>query len=1166
MRPLSLTRRQILLGVLAAVLVLGTVVIAVLPIVIRSVAVDRLVKLTGRPVALADVDLNLFTRRLVLRKFRLGQKTGPAAALAFERLEVKLGFLPLLRGEILVQELTLETPTIRVTRTDSGTFDFDDLLALIPPADPSKPKAKSTQIVSVGALAVRGLTVVARDLAVTPAAEWRVEGLTLEARNLTTRAGAAPGQVGASLKLNGTAIALKDGAVGLTLAVERSETALTRLAASGNVGLEDFRAVRRDATEPFVTLPKLAVAIREADLVKRVFTLASVDIVGLDGRVTRDPQGRLDALNLVSASRAVAAPAPGTPAEPLAVTLESITLRGARLAFADQTVTPAVTLAASDVTATVRDLTWPNTRPLTFDVAFGLPVSGRIAAKGRATLQPLDVDVTSSMRDGALSPYQPYLPIKARLDARFSAESRSRILTKDGRVTIASKGKSSIDDLSIRDPDAAADARPPVKIERIELAGIDFAWPGRARANTITITKPEFQLERNQDGMINLRDLFGPPGTPPASPAAQAPAATPPATAPPDAAPAAPPLAVTLGSVSLRDARLAFADRTVTPAVTLAATDVTATLRDVTWPNTRPLTFDVAFGLPTSGRITAQGQGTLQPLDVQITSSMRDGALSPYQPYLPIKARLDARLSADSYSRIATKDGRVTVASKGRSSIDALVVRDPDAAADARPPVKIERIDLAGIDFAWPGHARAGAITITKPDLQLERDQDGVINLRDLFSPPGTPPARPIAHAPAGTPPAPAAPPATAPPVKAAQAKRFENPGNAVAAKLPLALDFGTIALVDGYARFLDRSTDPGFSETLERLNVTIEGLSSTPGKRAKLTAQSVVGGAATLGVTGEIAPFGDLYADLTVELHDYVLASVNPYADSTIAWVIRRGKLQAKFHYRIDKDQVTATNDVVLGGLEVRRTHESDAVKRRIGLPLGLIVSLIKNSDGEIRINVPISGSLSDPKFDLNDTIWTAVKNVLVNVLASPFRAIGRLFSGSGSDKIEEPKINPIAFVPGSAALSDEMQKHLTQVANFLRRSPYVKLDLIPVGTPRDAAALKAQALTLRIEALQREKKLKDFNDAVTEAFREKFPGASSPKAPEEQLVRLLEAEPAADAHVPQLLRRRMAAVRDALVKGEDIPATRLVSRDPVRAAGADEPARVDLHLSDAE
>ncbi|MGH7356731.1 MAG: DUF748 domain-containing protein, partial [Candidatus Rokuibacteriota bacterium] len=641
MRLLSLTRKQILLGVLAAVLVLGTVVIAVLPIVIRSVAVDRLARLTGRPVALADVDLNPFTRRLVLTKFRLGQKTGPAAALAFERLEVRLGFLPLLRGEILVHELTLETPTIRVTRTDSGTFDFDDLLALVPHADPSKPKAKSTQIVSVGALAVRGLTVVARDLAVTPAAEWRVESLTLEARNLTTRAGAAPGQVGASLKLNGTAIALKDGAVGftplrvsgrvsvggfdlalvrpyvpgtiaavpakgrlsvgLTFAVERSDAGLTKLGASGDVGFEGFQAFRRDVTEPFLTIPKLAVAIREADLVKRAFTFASVDIDGLDARVTRDPQGRLDALNLVAAGQAVAAPAAAapaaeTPAVPLAVTLESIALRGARFTLTDQTLTPAVTLAVTSVTATIRNLTWPNTRPLTFDVALGLPTSGSITAKGRATLQPLDLDITSSMRDGALSPYQPYLPIKARLDARFSADSRSRISSKGGRVTVASKGRSAIDALVIRDPDAAADARPPVKIERIEIVGLDFAWPGFAKVDTLTITKPELQLERNQHGVLNLRDLFGPPRTPPASPAAQVPAATPAATAPPDTAPAAPPFAVSLESVALRGADLVFADQAVTPATTLAATDVTATLRHVTWPNTRPLTFDVAFG------------------------------------------------------------------------------------------------------------------------------------------------------------------------------------------------------------------------------------------------------------------------------------------------------------------------------------------------------------------------------------------------------------------------------------------------------------------------------------------------------------------------------------------------------------------------------------------
>jgi hypothetical protein len=965
-------RLRLLLAIAVASLVLGAVVVTVLPMIVRSVAVDRLARLTGRPVALEDVDLNLFTGRVVLRKFRLGQKTGPDAALEFARLEVRLGYLGLVRGEIRVHELTLDAPALRVTRTGSGGFDFDDLLGLIPPAGPTQPKPAPAppRVVSVGALAVRGLTLVARDAAVTPAADWRVEGFSLEARNLTTRAGAAPGRVTAALRLNGAPIALRDGAVGLTplrvsgrvtiegfdlslarpympetvlalpaagrlslglaLAVERGEAALTRLAASGEVALEGFRAVRREATEPFLTLPKLAVAIREADLVKRAVTLGSVEVAGLDLRVTRDAEGRLDALNLVRAGRAIAAPAPE---------------------------------------------------------------------------------------------------------------------------------------------------------------------------------------------------------------------------APPAGAPAAPPLAVALETVALRGARVAFIDQTLTPAATLTVSDLTAVVGDVTWPNTRPLSFDVAFALPTSGRVTAKGLGTVQPLDVEIASAMRDGALSPYQPYLPVKARLDARVSAESRSRISTRDGRFTVRSKGKSAIDGLVVRDPDAAADTRPPVKIERIEIAGLDFAWPGFAKVETLTVTKPELALERNRQGAINLRELFGAPGT-----------AAPPAPAQ--AAAAPAPETGAKPFENPLNAV--RLPLALDIGVLALVDGYARFLDRSTEPGFSETLERLNVKIEGFSSAPGKRAKVDVRAVVGGAATLSVAGEAAPFGDLYADLTVELRDYTLASVNPYADPAIAWIIRQGKLQAKFHYLIDKDQITATNDVVLGRLEMRRSRESDEVKRRLGLPLGLIISLIKNSDGDIKINVPLSGSLSDPKFDLNETIWTAVKNVLVNVLAAPFRAIGRLFSGGGGEKLEEPRINPVAFGPGSAALTDEMHKHLTQVANFLRRSPYVTLDLIPVATPRDAAALRAQALTLRLEALQREKKLKEFNEAVALAFRETFPGVAAPPSPDAQLARLLEAEPSAEARMPELLARRMAAVRDALVKGEEVPAARLVSRDPVPAKGADEAARVELRLAE--
>ena len=109
---------------------------------------------------------------------------------------------------------------------------------------------------------------------------------------------------------------------------------------------------------------------------------------------------------------------------------------------------------------------------------------------------------------------------------------------------------------------------------------------------------------------------------------------------------------------------------------------------------------------------------------------------------------------------------------------------------------------------------------------------------------------------------------------------------------------------------------------------------------------------------------------------------------------MIRKGDLQYKVRFKLDGNQLAADNELVVGQLQVAPASASDEVKRRIGLPLGLIVALIKDQKGEIRANIPVTGLVNDPKLGLRDAIWTAIKNVLVNVVTAPFKAIGRLFS----------------------------------------------------------------------------------------------------------------------------------------------------------------------------
>jgi uncharacterized protein involved in outer membrane biogenesis len=967
--------------------VLGVLVVAlviVLPLIVRKVAVDRLSQMTGRAVALADVDLNLFTGRTALHRFRLAQRGSDAPAVEIDRLEVRVALTSLVTGNIRVRELVLTGPRIYVARLGPARFDFDDLLALVPPPDPAKPP--STKTVTLERLSlVRGL-VVARDEAVAPASTWKLEDLTIDGTGLSTRAGARPGRLAVRARVNGSPLAFEADAV-----------ELTRTAVEARVGLTAF---------------DVALAVP--------YVPATVAVIPTAGRLTLD-----------------------------------LRVKTAR------------------------------------------PIEGPLRVVVGGTVGLADVAV---LRRGAPAPLLRVPKLNIVIKEALPLESA---------ITLAA----------------------------LEVDGLDLS------------------AVRDRQGQIDLLALAKPPdaATAPASPpppATPAPTPTPPAASAP-----ATQLRLTVERVALTKARVALRDEAVTPVTTLTVGDIAATVTNVTWPGTTPLALDASLGLPTAGRVTLKGTATLSPFSADITSSLRGGSIEPYHPYIPFKGRLGGRFNGDSRSRVAIDGkGRLTAASKGTSWIEGLEVRNP---ADSSVPLKLERLEFAGIDFGWPTHARVATITVKRPNARVERDATGAIRLRELLE------VQQPESAPAPAKPAPAKPVVAkakpAPKSAAPVPPEVQASGGAVG----FPLDIDALVLEDGYIQFLDRTVQPAYSETLSRLAVRIEGLSSTPGKRAKLTSQAIVGGDAALDIKGELAPLGELYADITGELRDFSLASVNPYADSFISWIVDRGKLGVRFHYRVERGQLEASNEIIVDNIHVAPSRQDDEVKKKVGLPLGLIVALITDADNDLKISLPMSGPLATWKADLGDAIWTVVRNVVVNIAAAPFRAIGKLFT-SGEGKVASLSVEPITFPAGGDVIAADMEQHLTKVADFLRRAPAIRLSLTPVASPGDLENLRGQELTARLQARQREAKLPDFAAAVGAEFKQRFPGAPGvpPPAPDEQLARLRAAEPVPDAKVAELLARRVNVVRDGLVKDQGIPEGRLPSAEPTAAASPGGAGRVEFQI----
>ena len=85
--------------------------------------------------------------------------------------------------------------------------------------------------------------------------------------------------------------------------------------------------------------------------------------------------------------------------------------------------------------------------------------------------------------------------------------------------------------------------------------------------------------------------------------------------------------------------------------------------------------------------------------------------------------------------------------------------------------------------------------------------------------------------------------------------------------------------------------------------------------------------------------------------------------------------------------------------------------------LPVRLAVAILKDRDGKIVLDVPVDGSLDDPKFRISKVVTRAIMNILEKVATSPFSLIGAAFGGGGEE------LGYQDFAPGNAELTPGRQ-----------------------------------------------------------------------------------------------------------------------------------------------
>jgi hypothetical protein len=123
--------------------------------------------------------------------------------------------------------------------------------------------------------------------------------------------------------------------------------------------------------------------------------------------------------------------------------------------------------------------------------------------------------------------------------------------------------------------------------------------------------------------------------------------------------------------------------------------------------------------------------------------------------------------------------------------------------------------------------------------------------------------------------------------------------------------------------------------------------------------------------------------------------------------------------------------------------------------LPVRLAVAILKDRDGKIVLDVPVEGSLDDPKFRIHKVVIRVIQNILEKVATSPFSLLGALFGGGGEE------LGYQDFAPGGADLTPADQAKLNSLAKGLYARPALGLEISgSVDEAADRAGLQRAAL----------------------------------------------------------------------------------------------------------
>ena len=293
---------------------------------------------------------------------------------------------------------------------------------------------------------------------------------------------------------------------------------------------------------------------------------------------------------------------------------------------------------------------------------------------------------------------------------------------------------------------------------------------------------------------------------------------------------------------------------------------------------------------------------------------------------------------------------------------------------------------------------------------------------------------------------------------------------------------FGQIELMSAAELyFVDQQTNPNKTQyvkvkTLNISNVTNHLLNN----KSKIMLNAQLNDNATLDLSGTAAPFSEPQdVNVDVKLAELSLPEISPYSIKAANVGFLTGQLDADTQIIINNDELNGNLGLQLRGIELTSQQAGESATGG-SISLNTALGMLKDNQGNIALDIPMSGNINDPKFGLasflglvtQKAIFAATESYLMQTFV-PYANIVSIARVAGEAMLKV-NVEDLIYAPQQTQIDASQMQFVSELVNLLNDKPEAQLKMCPFAVAKDSNYANATQNDLLAIAQRRGQQLK--------------------------------------------------------------------------------------------